>query len=88
MVDPITGNVVANVVFMKNERLLEEALTDNLEVNAQRKERLRVEAQMNEYVYHLMKQEGIANGIDEDIGFDFMNFEQRRSTMLEVSDVR
>ena len=82
MIDPITGKVVANVVFMKNERLLEQALTDNLEMNAQRKEQLKVEAQMNEYLYSLMKQEGIADRIDEDIGFDFMDFNMRRKSSL------
>ena len=39
------------------------------------KEQLRIKAQMNEYLYSLMKQEGVAGDIDEDIGFDFMDFE-------------
>ena len=53
-------------------------------MNAQRKEQLRVKAQVNEYLYSLMKQEGIVARIDEDIGIDFMDFgiQTRSSTMI------
>ena len=56
--------------------LLAEAMKNKLTFDSEQKQQLRAKAQMTEILYNVFKDEGISARIDEDIGIDFINFEE------------
>ena len=73
-VDPLTSKKVPTVVFLQNHMLLVEAMKNNFALDSAYRHQLRLKAQMNEYMYYLLKQQRIKAQINEDIGIDFIDF--------------
>ena len=59
-------------------------MKQNLEDKKKVREMLRQKAQVNEYMFALLRENGIAARLDENIGIDFINM-NRTSRALEVS---
>ena len=71
--DPILGKNVPNLVFLQNQKLLKEALKDKLELDKREKKNLILQAQKTEYMYDMLRQIGIADHLDEQIGTQFID---------------
>ena len=81
MQDEILGRDVPSIVFLQNKKLMKEMLQDGFANDKQRKEELMRRAQMNEFIYTLMKQNGIALRLDENIGVEFISFSKVRDDL-------
>ena len=60
---------------------MKEMLQEEFANDTQRKEELMRRAQMNEFVYTLMQQNGIALKLDENIGVEFISFNKVRDDL-------
>ena len=76
--DPILGKEVPNLVFLQNQKLLKEALKDKLELDKREKKNLILQAQKTEYMHNMLRQIGIADLLDEQIGTQFIDNHRSR----------
>ncbi len=53
--DPVLGRKVPNIVLLQNQKLLCEALNDKLDNDKLLQENIRVQAQINEFMYTVLK---------------------------------
>ena len=60
---------------------MKEMLQEEFANDKQRKEELMRRAQMNEFIYTLMQQNGIALKLDENIGVEFISFNKVRDDL-------
>ena len=74
--DSILGRNVPCVVFIMNKRILEQAMQDQTELDQQKRDTLVHQAQVNEYLYLLMRKNGVLVHIDEKVGVEFIDFKK------------
>ena len=72
MQDVMLGKKVPCFVFIMNQRLLAEAIKNQTALDRKAKERLRQQAQANEYLYSLMSELGVTASLDRSIGAEFI----------------
>ena len=71
--DLILGKKVHAVVFMKNQKLLQDAIKNELTLNDENEKTIRLNAQMNEHMHYMLKKQGIVLKMDEAITVSFIN---------------
>ena len=69
--DPCLGRNVPVIVYIQNQKLIKDAVKNELTMNAQKKKAIIAQAQRNEYMYAILKENGIAVRTDEQIGIEF-----------------
>ena len=79
--DPILGKKVPSIVFLRNQQLLKEVLKEKIEDEQRLKETLKYQAELNEYMYIMVRETGV-DRLDEDIGMEFINIDDRTSDHL------
>ena len=71
--DDILDKEVPSIVFLQNRKLLKDTVMESFKSDKHRKEEIMRRAQMNEFLYELMRKHKIAIRIDENIGIEFIN---------------
>ena len=71
--DMILGKKVHAVVFIKNQKLLQDAIKNELTLTDENEKALRLNAQMNEHMHYMLKKEGIVLKMDETITVSFIS---------------
>ena len=72
MEDDILDKKVPVIVFIQNKKLLKDAVKNELEMDKDEREKLKAQAQMNEYLYSVLKDMGVSVKMDEKIGMEFL----------------
>ena len=72
MEDDILDKKVPVIVFIQNKKLLKDAVKNELEMDKGEREKLKAQAQMNEYLYSVLKDMGVSVKMDEKIGMEFL----------------
>ena len=70
--DKVLGKKVPSIVFIQNQKLLKDAFKNELTNDARARKALRVQAQVNDYLFTMMRRNGIALQMDENIGTAFI----------------
>ena len=93
-IDSVLNRKVPSVVFIQNQKLLTKEWTDAMEIDAEKKKEIVRNAQINEYIYAMLKDNDLLASIDEDVGFQFFNISEKanrktltRMTTREVADI-
>ena len=71
--DMILGKKVHAVVFIKNQKLLQDAIKNELTLTDENEKALRLNAQMNEHMHYMLKKQGIVLKMDETITVSFIS---------------
>ena len=79
--DPILDRDVPNIVLLQNQKLVSEAVKDKLQSDQDRKDQLRLRAQMNDFMYKLLREEGLNAQLDEVIGGEFIDYNRTRTVV-------
>ena len=69
--DLVLGRKVPPIVFIKNRSLLKQIVTNELENDAELRQKVRLQAQYNEYIHATLKQNKISLSLDEKIGVTY-----------------
>ena len=78
--DLILEKKVPHIVFLQNQKLMTDLLKDKLENDKEAKESLKQKAELNEYMYNIMKNHGVVCRLDEAIGVEFIDFNIHKLT--------
>ena len=73
--DNILNKKVSSIVFMKNQKIVQEVYKEGLTSEHQRQQNIKARAQLNNYMYYKLKKHGIVMRMDEDIGMSFMRMQ-------------
>ena len=69
--DLVLGRKVPPIVFIKNRSLLKQIVTNDLENDPELRQKVRLQAQYNEYIHATLKHNKIELGLDEKIGVTY-----------------
>ena len=71
--DPILGRKVPSIVFIQNQKLLQESLKRKLDLDEFEKKFIYQSAESNETVHRMLREVGVSTRLDEDIGIEFID---------------
>ena len=71
--DNLLGKKVPSIVFIQNQKLITDAFREGLELDELKMTEIRARAQMNEYIYMMLKEASISIKIDTDVGLQFLD---------------
>ena len=71
--DNLLGKKVPSIVFIQNQKLIIDAFREGLELDELKMTEIRARAQMNEYIYMMLKEASISIKIDTDVGLQFLD---------------
>ena len=80
--DPILGRKVPSIVFLRNIQLVKESMKEWLDNAKKKKEAIMLQAQLNEYMYAMLRQNGVAARLDENIGIEFIDLARSSQCLI------
>ena len=81
--DSVLNKEVPSIVFLQNQKMLTDAWIEGLEQDEVKKQEIVRNAQINEFMYTILKEEGVVMSIDENVGLQFVHvpIDPNRKTM-------
>ena len=86
--DLVLEREVPSILFIQNQQLIRETYKNKLTLESDHLEKMREIAEVNEFLYYKLREEGLTSQIDEDIGIEFLNLDRilMRNKSIETHD--
>ena len=86
--DLVLQRDVPSILFIQNQQLIREMYRSKLALESEELEKIREIAEVNEFLYYKLREEGLTQQIDEDIGIEFLNLDRilQRTQTIDSHD--
>ena len=87
--DKVLDKEVPSIVFVKNQQVIKDVFKQECKTIEEKKKEARLQCQTNLYMHYLLKEEGIddSNELDVGIGISFCNLKKMRESAM-ILDIR